>query len=246
MPIFLLPQDGSDRIVTFDVIEAENHESVSEISDHPVEVGINVTDHVRPLPDTFSFTGFISNTPTRYNPFTQRGEIRSIKLEDVQYYPTTEELLLSPGAALRFGVKAIGNALFPTELSATVLSFPDFFDAVREVYETLQDLQKNAIAIRLLTSVREYENLIVVRAAMPRIVGEAEGASFNLDLRELRVVETGVVVAPPVPTIPTGVPLSAKGNQTPKSPDDAAADSTARAKSLAAKLADGGSSLLGL
>jgi len=240
MPIFLLPQDGSDRIVTFDAIEAENHESVSEISDHPVETGVNVTDHVRPLPDTYSFTGFISNTPTKFNPFTSRGEIRSIKLEAVEYFPTTEQLLTSPGGAIRFGGKAIGNAIFPPEWSATVLAFPDFFDAVRETYETLLDLRNNAVTLRLLTSVREYEDLIIVRFSLPRIIGQAEGASFNVDLRELRIVETGVVAAPPVPTIPTGVPLKAKGNQTPKSPDDAAGESTEKAKSLAVKLLESG------
>jgi len=240
MAVFLLPQDGSDRVVTFDAIEAENHESVSEISDHPVETGINVTDHVRPLPDTFSFTGFISNTPTKFNPHTGRGETRSVKLATVEYFPTPEQLLTSPGGALRFGGKALADTLFPSEWSATVLSFPDFFDAVRETYETLLELRNNAIPIRLLTTVREYEDLVVVRFAMPRIIGQAEGASFNIDLRELRIVETGVVVAPPVPTIPTGVPLKAKGNQTPKSPDEAAAESTEKAKSIAASIVDSG------
>ena len=238
MPVFILPQDGSDRVVTFDVIESENHESVSELSDHPVEVGINITDHVRPLPDTFSLIGFISNTPTKFNPFTQRGELISFKLEVPEYFPTPEQLLTSPGGALRFGGGALADALFPTELSALVLAFPDFFDAIRETYEVLQELQKNAITIRLLTSVREYEDMIVIRSAMPRIVGEATGASFQVDLRQLRVVETGLVVAPPVPipAVPGGIPLAAKGAQVPKPPG--ADEDGVDAKSLAAGILD--------
>lgn len=239
MPVFILPQDGSDRVVTFDVIESENHESVSELSDHPVEVGINITDHVRPVPDTFSLVGFITNTPIRFNPFTGRGEIKSFKLEVPEYFPTPEQLLTSPGGALRFGGGALADYLFPTELSATVLAFPDFFDAVRETYEVLQDLQKNAVTIRLLTNVREYQDMIIVRTAMPRVVGQATGASFQVDLRQLRVVEVGAVAAPPVPiaAVPGGIPNAPKGAQAPTPP--AVDEDAEKPKSLALQILQG-------
>ena len=49
--------------VTLDVSLSEAHSSTNEVTDHPVEQGVNIVDHVRPKPDILRLEGMVSNTP---------------------------------------------------------------------------------------------------------------------------------------------------------------------------------------
>lgn len=215
MTAFIIPDDGSDRIVTFDAIEDELHETIAVVTDHPVEVGVDVTDHVRPLPDRLSLVGYVSNQPIVVNPFTQRGEIRSFKLEVPQYEPPLEP---TPGSIFRNTIAAVDGLLFgEPEHTAQVLAFSSPFDAIRETYDLLVELQKGAVLLEVITPLRWYEDMILERVGAPRTSFDS-GVSFGLDLRQLRVVESGQVVAAPVPEEPRGGPEQAKGSQGAKPP----------------------------
>lgn len=49
-----------------DASVSEVHTTSSTITDHPVETGANITDHVHKNPDTLVITGIVTNTPTRF------------------------------------------------------------------------------------------------------------------------------------------------------------------------------------
>jgi hypothetical protein len=216
---YILPDDDSGRIITFDAILDEFHEDVSEVTSHPVEEGVNVSDHVRQLPGHFSLTADTTNTPIVENPFTQRGELSSIEMRVPQYTIPVEP---TPGALYRAGLQAISSAvggLFGDTRKANVLTFSEPFNAIRETYEILRELQENAVLLQILTSLRDYEDMLLVRVAAPRGGGDA-GVSFGLDVRSIRVIESGQVASPPVPAddVPGGKPLENKGGQGAKPP----------------------------
>lgn len=56
-------QDTAQILLTVDVSESETHAGEVDATDHPVEQGANITDHLRPKPRTLSITGLVSNTP---------------------------------------------------------------------------------------------------------------------------------------------------------------------------------------
>jgi hypothetical protein len=239
MAAWIYPEDGSNRIITFDVIEAETHETVSEITSHPVESGVEITDHVRPLPDRLSLVGYVTNQPIYVNPFTQRGELINFPLQIPEYFPSPEALLTSPGGALRFGAGALGDAIGDLlgfePPSAQLLAFSEPFNAIVETYETLLELQKSGILSQIVTPIRFYDDMIIERVSAPRIVGDS-GVSFQIDVRQLRVVESGQVAAPPVPVEPRGVPEQVKGGQGAKPPDPG--EDSEAPRSLALSLLD--------
>lgn len=49
--------------VWVDVSLRETHGVGAEVTDHPVERGANIVDHIRPLPRTFSIEGLVTNHP---------------------------------------------------------------------------------------------------------------------------------------------------------------------------------------
>ena len=53
-------------VLEFDASISETHSDELEVSDHPVEEGSDITDHVRLLPNMFEMTGIVTNTPLVY------------------------------------------------------------------------------------------------------------------------------------------------------------------------------------
>ena len=62
--------------VVLDVSLAEAHSMTNEVTDHPVESGVNIVDHVRPRPDVLKLEGLVSNHPfpTSADPLVIRQE----------------------------------------------------------------------------------------------------------------------------------------------------------------------------
>lgn len=55
----------SPEVVTFDLVFEENHESEADITLHPIEGGVEITDHIRWTRDGLSLRGMITDTPVQ-------------------------------------------------------------------------------------------------------------------------------------------------------------------------------------
>lgn len=53
----------TEGYVKLDASLAENHRRESEITQYPIEVGANISDHVRPKPIMLTIKGIVSSTP---------------------------------------------------------------------------------------------------------------------------------------------------------------------------------------
>jgi hypothetical protein len=59
----ILDQDSQDVLLTLDVTRVYTIEGDVDITEHPVEQGANISDHIRPKPRIITIEGLISNTP---------------------------------------------------------------------------------------------------------------------------------------------------------------------------------------
>lgn len=76
---------GELRIIDFDIVTGEEHQISATVSEHPVEDGANISDHVRPNLSRVTLKGLASDTPTK--PMTVAdvfGEARQIAGEYTQ------------------------------------------------------------------------------------------------------------------------------------------------------------------
>ena len=55
--------NGQQTTVQFDASISEHHAGTAQVSQHQVETGPNITDHIRPMPMTLSLEAFVTNTP---------------------------------------------------------------------------------------------------------------------------------------------------------------------------------------
>src|SRR5262245_31080718 len=81
------PDSGQTEYVRFDAVLSEVHEDVVTITDHPVELGVNVSDHARPEPERLTLEGVVSSIP-------------NLAIDTDADYETTEfsvEMMRDPG-----------------------------------------------------------------------------------------------------------------------------------------------------
>ena len=235
---------GANKILWFDVTTEEQHHLKAEITEHPVEEGINVTDNVRPAADSLSLTCFISNTPivtkaevTKYVKKSgtligaRSGAVKGEKLDVKTYDPP---LMPTPGSLMNALTSAIGNLLNgKKEYKAQVLKFEKDFDNVQDTYFALKELRDTGQRIEVATTVRTYKDMVIEDVSMPRKAEHGTGAAVTINLREIRVVSTLKVKAPK-PAEALGTPRKNQGAKGPSDADDPTKKQSALFKGLSA------------
>jgi hypothetical protein len=262
-------QSGDFKVFRFDVVTTETHEASVDITDHPVELGANVTDHARPQPERLTLEGYVSNKPL----LSSRGQTSPtdaldqmmafgqmpLTLPEARALIAQKQVVLDlpkppirPNVAglVSAGVDALLGAAAPlmatVETSAPlpqlplnptlVIALPTFINRVWTMWETLLQARKDAAIITVETGVEYLENMMIERMAVPRTVADGGGASFQLELKRIRIVKSATVAAP-IPTEARGQPPVTRGSQSTKASDadaDAKMQSALRATVLKA------------
>jgi hypothetical protein len=187
--------DGSVGRIWVDATVRESHQSTAEVTDHPVERGVNIVDHVRPEADQIAFDVLISNTPI-VEPESHMDGVTG----DVQGFD------LPLPAQRRMDRSAVrGEAAEYSEVNQAagvqVLAFDAPFDRARAVYDELRRLQTNAILVQLVTTLREYDNMVLRSITAPR--EGSDGVTFAVEAQQIRIAESEIVEAP-IPDSPRG------------------------------------------
>lgn len=192
---YILLDNGN--VLLFDAVTQETHTLVNEITEHPVELGANVTDHVRSQLDTIVLEVFLSNAPIRDiyegTPFGGAGQVRSLDLQPAAFTGT-------------------GGIVDPrlNDKSASVLQFANPDNFVAETYRALREMKENALVVSVITPLWDYTSLVIKEIGIPRTAAEGDGAKITITFKQIRLVETRVVPAP-VPTESRGKPAVNKG-----------------------------------
>jgi hypothetical protein len=160
------------------------YESPAEISDHAVESGAAISDHVRPGNDTFSVELVVSNTPTG----------------DVSF--GTDGATFSPQSV------SLGGS------NATTWQASSRFDRVARADEQFMSFRDNATLLTVQTSLRTAENVVVQNYTVTRDVETGNILMASVDFRKLRIVSTQRTTLPATrPVQRRGQQNQNRGNQ---------------------------------
>jgi len=180
-------QDGT--ILEFDATVREVHSGSSQPTDHPVEDGSVVTDHVIDQPDELELTAIVSNFP----------------------------ILILASARSEPSVKG-GDPRTRAE----------------DAYAAIRSLRKAATLVAISTSLREYENMLILRESATRDKDTTEILDIQISLRAFRVA-TSEEAEIPEPTEKNDGPKADQGR---KQTTDASPAVQAKTDSLFVELAD--------
>ncbi len=157
----------------FDVVSQETHKLDNEITEHPVESGANVSDHVRAELDNVTLEVFVSNCPiSPFDRFSYDSDIGNVQASTIS-----------------------------DSKSVSVLRFPEARDNVVDTYTKLRQLRDDATLLQVITRLYNYENVVIKSVGIPRSAADGDGARMTIEFKEIRLVETKKVPTPIV-TVP--------------------------------------------
>jgi hypothetical protein len=147
--------------VQLDASLNETHSGSVDVTQHPVEEGADITDHVRIKPETLSITGIVSNTPL-------------IFLASLRESPTRAE----------------------------------------EAYEKLRDILRTREPISVITTLRQYENMVLTSMQTNRDASTGNVVNVTLNFQEIIIASSETVAAPePAAGTPSSAGATNAGKQ---------------------------------
>jgi hypothetical protein len=217
MAFYIYAADGSG-IAAFDLLESETHTEVCQATEHNVEDGSPVTDHVRIDSSQLSFSLGVTNTPIGTDPDKGRGRVAPIELFTPTFRPPFDG---TPGAIFR-GLSSVGSAVAPQSTFVDVMQYVPSFDRIGETEQLLLDIKNGAKLCTVITATRTYDDVILERVELTK--SKPGLGMFSIDIKQIRFVKTAAVQAPK-PLEPRGAPAVKAGQQSaPTTPSGDAAD----------------------
>ena len=194
---FIQYTNGADYTLSFDAIMSVTHVRKATPTEHAVEKGANISDHIKQELDTVSFDAVISNEPTRDT--NDHGMYFSE--EELQYAQAKGPSPLNPGGLLVAGVNALGSlATGPTDarVKVGVKRFKKEGNYVSEMFQELVKIMQSAQLCEVITTDWNYENMALISVDLKRKPEEGTAGIFALEFRRVRVVDVAIVPAPKV------------------------------------------------
>lgn len=241
MSTYLLPQDVSSVIIGFgrggqfgnsgDLVMSERHESIVQITEHAIEVGANITDHIRKTLQKFSLDAWLCNTPITTDELQERGFEDTVSVSFPRYKLPFEA---TPGALFRAAGGAL-DSLFSdppkTSYDVRVLVFDTVFYRPKEILEQLKAYQEAAMLFNIISQTAVYQDMAIETIALP--IEEPGGANLTIEFKQIRTVSTSNVTAP-APLEKRGAPKKTTGSQATTTTKDAPSSASLAIKALQA------------
>jgi len=187
-------ESGTHRSMAFECIMETTEERASEVTEHNVEEGAAIVDHVRPKQDLVGLEVRVSNTPMDWD------DPNGIA---AQYGATQQTIDLDDGRnpALA-GVKA------------TVFGFTQDRNVLADTVAALDELRLGGVRFDVATRTGYYSGMVIEKATIKRTAKNGKGGDISISLRRIRVVSSQTV-ASPKPKEPRGQLKTSKGEQHP-------------------------------
>lgn len=200
--------------IRIDATVGETHTYANTVTDHPIEGGSPITDHVRPDPVRLTIQGVISNAPQFLPSDNVDGAQLTNRTIEV-HTPGIRRITPIPSLGLggqivqrSFGIGK-GPPQGPTgavlarfqadyQNAAKVLTFSAEFNRVRNVFEELVTLWALGTSIRVETELRDYADMVIESLTVPRDPGTGDSLQFELSLKQIKVANSQLVAAPKI------------------------------------------------
>lgn len=178
MALTLIYRTSSNALdsIALDATLSEQHTSASDVTDHPVERGAAVVDHVRDRPASVRIEGVLADFPL--------GDASAARASIS--YGRAAEVLDALGANYGW--------LSPP----TVKVEPGTANAGArgrgvEILEQLERLRRAATLIEVRSGLRTYRDMVIQTIDVPRSAALGSGVKFSATLREVRLVDSQLV-----------------------------------------------------
>jgi len=209
---------GRSHALNADLVATGVDERTAEVTEHPIEDGSAVSDHVVQLPGTLTLELVQTQTPI--------SDANESRMQSVSEELEFRQSQFSPGGLFALSQAVVGlvnagiGALFggPEPLRVKVLQVPGGanIDRVNEFHDELIRLQQDATPIKVTLAGREYPDVLITKITKTLAKGSAR---FAIDVKTFRTVTTATASLPD-PETTRNNPKKTRGNKSAKDADD--------------------------
>ncbi len=208
-------ESGTEHVLDVDVVSSAIDERTAELSDHPVETGAVITDHVIINPETISFELVVSQTPVNEaEGFGRRNlplDVRPSQFVPGGFFAVTQ--------GVRTAVTSLIGAASGAPVAVNTLQATGGDkDRVSDAHDQLIRILQSALLVTITFKGRIYTDYLLTRVTLTHNPGEFGMGRFGVDARAFRTV-TGATVQLPDPADFRALPKTASGNKPTKTPD---------------------------
>lgn len=189
--IFGTRQAGKIGLLELDATITEDHIYSNTVSSFPVEDGSDVSDHVRQEPEQISITGIVTKSPVSFLGGIIGSGAGSINRK---------------GGIFQRG-KGSGNDRVQEALESLLSNMGYDFP---EQGGTTQRVSRVVTPIQIVTGLRIYSDMIIVRLSIPRDKDTGAAIQVNLTAKKIRFVKTPFEINTFVPKNLSGTPSGNK------------------------------------
>ncbi len=196
---------GLVQWLRFDAVRTVELSQAATVTRHPVQKGADIADHVRVDLPRVSITGYISIAPLTV-------DAAVVRAKDVPVPSGTYQLVQLPsapagtrasafqGGLIQAAVNALTSVTDPKSVESLITNAPG--DRASEAASALLKIQEDRTLIRVVDELKVYENMVLTSVIGTR-TAQLYGAAFQLELEQIKVVESKLVDLP-VPAEPRG------------------------------------------
>ena len=173
------------RVLRFHTVESETMSSSVSTSDHPIEEGADITDHVRAEARTAAIVGRVSQKPTRGQSLTREGFVEGVYAPLRLDVPRPDPSFLQGGVASSIG-RAVAGVQGPVTVSTLqFFTQQNFFE---EVLKVLFKLQDDAQLVECVTTPWSLTNCIITGVTPSRAAEDGGGGTVAVDFKQIKKV----------------------------------------------------------
>lgn len=202
------PKTNEPKFVKFDVVETETHTQAAEVTEHPVEDGTNIADHVKHNAEEIKLEVFVSGSPIHPESLTSNDERSSGTISPAELpYPAG---IAAPPVGLLGLLGLTDTRQRPAYVAA--LNFPGGALSPSVVWSELYALWKKSLIVDVVTPLKVYTDMVLVNIDTPRSAAEGDGMRASISFKNIRRVQSKLVRAPAA-SIPRAAKTADKGKQ---------------------------------
>lgn len=169
-------------VLIFDAIRTEDHTMSATVTEHPVENGSIISDHVIQQPDKLTITGLVSNTP-----IDLIGSYAVTGKDDVLL---TAETIGAVKPEEATGAPKSGN-IFTSKLGANYLINKGSSNArSNAAYIIMKNFLKNAIPVVVRTGLDVYTDMIITDMRTNRDARNGDSWSPSITFQKIERVQS--------------------------------------------------------
>lgn len=197
--------DGKTSAMVLDAMVKEDYTAEAEPTNHPVEDGADITDHVILRPRTLQIEGIVTETP-----FNVLDSFVNTAVQTVS--STIGRAIQRKVGGGAFGAVASSRigGLAGKSLAGLLKSESD--NRLNGVLQELKAVRDSRAPITIVTGLTQYDNFILRSFTVSR--DQSSGKSMRVSLSFIEVIKaTAKTVKVPVPKVKSAVPKVERGRQ---------------------------------